>query len=158
MVLRKGDPGDVFYIIEEGTFSIFDDKKTELARVGKGSCFGELALLKQDVRAANVVAITDAKVLWFAFIHSLTIDFRSVLNTASQCLQLHARHFGPDSAPLEIRGFAARPDTCSIDTGAAILSLLSLRTGSSQCRRRHHQTGDHRRRLFGIPGRLFAFW
>lgn len=62
LVLRKGDYGDVFYIIEEGTFSIFDDKKTELARVGKGSCFGELALLKQDVRAANVVAMTDAKV------------------------------------------------------------------------------------------------
>eukprot|EP00210_Caulerpa_lentillifera_P000821 g794.t2 len=63
LVLKKGDPGDTFYIIEEGTFSIFDDKKIELARVGKGSCFGELALLKQDVRAANVVAMTDAKCL-----------------------------------------------------------------------------------------------
>lgn len=65
LVLKKGDPGDTFYIIEEGTFSIFDDKKIELARVGKGSCFGELALLKQDVRAANVVSMTEAKVSTF---------------------------------------------------------------------------------------------
>jgi len=62
LVLKKGEPGDEFFIIEEGMFSIFDDNKTELARVGKGSCFGELALLKRDVRAANVIAMTDSKV------------------------------------------------------------------------------------------------
>ena len=39
--------GDVFYVIEEGTFTIFDNSGKELARVSKGSCFGELALLHQ---------------------------------------------------------------------------------------------------------------
>lgn len=39
--------GDVFYVVEEGSFIIFDDDENELARVGKGSCFGELALLRQ---------------------------------------------------------------------------------------------------------------
>ena len=39
--------GDVFYVIEEGTFTIFDNSGRELARVSKGSCFGELALLHQ---------------------------------------------------------------------------------------------------------------
>lgn len=39
--------GDVFYVIEEGTFTIFDNSGQELARVGKGSCFGELALLRE---------------------------------------------------------------------------------------------------------------
>ncbi|KAK9817313.1 hypothetical protein WJX72_012521 [[Myrmecia] bisecta] len=63
MAFRKGDPGDVFYVIEEGTFTIFDNSNRELARVGKGSCFGELALLRQDVRAANVRALTDAQLL-----------------------------------------------------------------------------------------------
>jgi CRP-like cAMP-binding protein len=42
--------GDVFYVIEEGTFTIFDNAGAELARIGKGSCFGELALLR-EVRA-----------------------------------------------------------------------------------------------------------
>ena len=39
--------GDVFYVIEEGTFTIFDNSGKELARISKGSCFGELALLHQ---------------------------------------------------------------------------------------------------------------
>ncbi len=39
--------GDVFYVIEEGTFTIFKTEGQELARVSKGSCFGELALLRQ---------------------------------------------------------------------------------------------------------------
>ena len=34
-------------MIEEGTFTIFDNSGQELARVGKGSCFGELALLRE---------------------------------------------------------------------------------------------------------------
>ena len=34
-------------MIEEGTFTIFDNSGRELARVSKGSCFGELALLHQ---------------------------------------------------------------------------------------------------------------
>lgn len=34
-------------MVEEGSFTIFDDDENELARIGKGSCFGELALLRQ---------------------------------------------------------------------------------------------------------------
>ncbi|EIE24738.1 putative cGMP-dependent protein kinase [Coccomyxa subellipsoidea C-169] len=63
MVFRQGDPGDVFYVIEEGTFTIFDNSGKELARVSKGSCFGELALMHQDLRAANVKALTDGVLL-----------------------------------------------------------------------------------------------
>lgn len=37
----------MFYVIEEGTFTIFDNSGRELARVSKGSCFGELALMHQ---------------------------------------------------------------------------------------------------------------
>lgn len=39
--------GDTFYVIEDGTFLIYNDAGQELARVSKGSCFGELALLNQ---------------------------------------------------------------------------------------------------------------
>lgn len=34
-------------MIEDGTFLIHSDLGEELARVSKGSCFGELALLRQ---------------------------------------------------------------------------------------------------------------
>ena len=42
-----GVAGDVFYVIQEGNFTIYNDQGQELARVGKGSCFGELALLRK---------------------------------------------------------------------------------------------------------------
>ena len=40
--------GDMFYVIEDGSFTIYNERDgAELAGVGKGSCFGELALLRQ---------------------------------------------------------------------------------------------------------------
>ncbi len=46
--------GDMFYVVEEGEFTIYDGG-AELARVGPGSCFGELALLHGGPRAATVL-------------------------------------------------------------------------------------------------------
>ena len=55
--------GDVFYVIEEGTFTIFDNSGRELARVSKGSCFGELALLHQVHARMAPLATTDVSIL-----------------------------------------------------------------------------------------------
>ena len=41
--------GDMFYVVEEGEFTIYGDGETELAHIGPGSCFGELALLRAEV-------------------------------------------------------------------------------------------------------------
>eukprot|EP00798_Chlamydomonas_sp_ICE-L_P007831 gene7831-1030_t len=79
LVLRKGDPADNFYIIQSGQFSIFDDQNRELAWVGEGSCFGELALLQKKVRAANVMALENATVL------TLSVDqFNLMLGNLNQ--------------------------------------------------------------------------
>lgn len=56
VVIKEGDEGDTFYIIEEGTFSCYRNDGTKLALVDKGSCFGELALLRNERRACNVAA------------------------------------------------------------------------------------------------------
>jgi CRP-like cAMP-binding protein len=61
----QGERGDKFYVIEDGVFSCFDDGGREVARVGRGSCFGELALLRRDCRALNVMALADAKARGF---------------------------------------------------------------------------------------------
>ena len=47
--------GDVFYVIQDGMFTIYNDEGQELARVGKGSCFGELALLRKARRVTRRV-------------------------------------------------------------------------------------------------------
>jgi CRP-like cAMP-binding protein len=43
----------MFYVVEEGNFTVYDGAN-EMARVGPGSCFGELALLHGGPRAASV--------------------------------------------------------------------------------------------------------
>ena len=63
---REGDPGDQFFIIESGTLAIMADiggQPRELARLGPGEFFGEMALLAQRPRTATVQALTDAR-LW----------------------------------------------------------------------------------------------
>eukprot|EP00873_Tetraselmis_striata_P025622 jgi/Tetstr1/445886/TSEL_003524.t1 len=55
-VFKAGEPGETFYIVSNGNFRIFNDEK-KLADIGVGSCFGELALLSNNVRAAHVMAL-----------------------------------------------------------------------------------------------------
>jgi cAMP-dependent protein kinase regulator len=66
IIIREGDQGDTFFIVEEGTA-----KATKTIHAGQppqevksyhaGDYFGELALLKNEPRAANVVATSSLK-------------------------------------------------------------------------------------------------
>lgn len=60
---RAGQPGESFYIVEEGGFKIIDAAGHELARVGVGGCFGERSLLMGDLRAGTASALVTSKVL-----------------------------------------------------------------------------------------------
>jgi cAMP-dependent protein kinase regulator len=69
-IIRQGEPGDNFYIIERGSFAIYirsnDDDEEDGERKetldGKGG-FGELALMYDQPRAATIKAVTDG-VIW----------------------------------------------------------------------------------------------
>jgi len=63
-VIREGEIGDVFYIIEHGeavaTKTLEPGKPPETVKTySKSDYFGELALVKGEPRAANIVASTD---------------------------------------------------------------------------------------------------
>lgn len=60
-LVREGEPGDALFIILEGEAAVHHDG-AEVARVGPGSYFGELAILDGAPRSATVVAATDVKV------------------------------------------------------------------------------------------------
>ena len=64
-VITQGEPGDVFYIVEEGTFDILvsrgDQAPAKVLECGPGTSFGELALMWNSPRAATVIATSHAK-------------------------------------------------------------------------------------------------
>ena len=65
VIIRQGEKGDAFYIIESGTIDVFITEQGDepVARLTSGQFFGEKALMSEDVRQATCIASTDAKCL-----------------------------------------------------------------------------------------------
>lgn len=59
-IIRQGNKGDHFYIIAEGVVGVYktdaQGKDQKLITLNPGGYFGELALIKEDVRAASCIA------------------------------------------------------------------------------------------------------
>eukprot|EP00308_Calcidiscus_leptoporus_P000358 CAMPEP_0119357956 /NCGR_PEP_ID=MMETSP1334-20130426/6257_1 /TAXON_ID=127549 /ORGANISM="Calcidiscus leptoporus, Strain RCC1130" /LENGTH=1049 /DNA_ID=CAMNT_0007372323 /DNA_START=84 /DNA_END=3233 /DNA_ORIENTATION=+ len=71
VVIKQGDPGDDFYVVESGEYSVLisqgDAPGVEVMKYstagGTNPCFGELALMYSKPRAATVKALSDGQ-LW----------------------------------------------------------------------------------------------
>lgn len=103
VILRKGDVGDRFLLIEEGAVEILDDG-ARLAVLGPGDGFGEMALLDDVPRNATAVARSAVRV------RSLTrADFLGAL----------ASHHRSEAAARELAAERrARPVTPIVEGGA----------------------------------------
>ena len=60
IIIKQGEEGDNFYIVEEGKYSVEVDGK-EVVQIGPGGSFGELALMYNAPRAATVKALEKGK-------------------------------------------------------------------------------------------------
>jgi cAMP-dependent protein kinase regulator len=68
IIIKQNDHGDVFYILEDGECyaeKVFTEGEQgeKVKEYKKGTYFGELALIKNEPRAASVIAKTDCKLL-----------------------------------------------------------------------------------------------
>ncbi len=61
-IVKEGDPGLGFYLIMDGQAVVKRKGKT-LSKLGRGSFFGEMALLDDQPRSADVIATEPTKCL-----------------------------------------------------------------------------------------------
>jgi len=66
-VITQGEPGDEFYVLLEGTVGVriraADGAETQVATLGRGEFFGEIALLEDVPRTAHVDTLTKCELL-----------------------------------------------------------------------------------------------
>jgi len=67
LAIREGEPGHSFFFVASGTLKVFSTdglgRQTELATLGEGAVFGEMALLSAQPRSASVGCVTEVDLL-----------------------------------------------------------------------------------------------
>ncbi|MBA3538001.1 MAG: cyclic nucleotide-binding domain-containing protein, partial [Deltaproteobacteria bacterium] len=67
LAIREGEPGNSFFFVASGTLRVFATdglgRQTELAQLGEGAVFGEMALLSAQPRSASVGCVTEVDLL-----------------------------------------------------------------------------------------------
>jgi MFS family permease len=94
VVIREGDRGDRYYVIESGTFRIARSGEA-VAALGPGEGFGEVALLRDVPRTATVTAETAGRLLALhrdEFLIALTGEAEVAAHDAAE-----RRHTEPES-------------------------------------------------------------
>ena len=72
MIIRKGQPGDCMYFIAAGEVGV--DLPGKKVRLGEGAFFGEMALLGNNLRSANITTTRVSKLLVLDL-----VDFRMLM-------------------------------------------------------------------------------
>lgn len=116
-VIKRGDPGDYFYVCDTGIIDIYvfidgTMEKLHGSHIAHGQSFGELALMYNQPRAATLTAHTDVT-LWR--IHrdtfkEITIHFKHVRTQKNIALikgvVLHGKHLGDILRPEQLEQLA----------------------------------------------------
>lgn len=64
IVIRKGAPGDNFYIVVSGSVSVLNDAGLSIAKLGAGEVFGEMSLLSDEQTSATVQAAQPSEIMF----------------------------------------------------------------------------------------------
>ncbi|BFZ57444.1 hypothetical protein PYCC9005_004496 [Savitreella phatthalungensis] len=136
VIIKQGDVGDFFYVVESGRFDIFIDTGNasdqddsgrgygkKVAEAQEGGSFGELALMYNAPRAATVISSTPNAVLWALD----RITFRRILmeNTSRKRRMyeslLETVPILRGLSPAERQKVADSLDTCVYEKGATVI-------------------------------------
>ncbi|CAD8103218.1 unnamed protein product [Paramecium primaurelia] len=146
-IFKQGDTGTCFYVILSGLVKIYADeptcfsgyfKKREVAVLGKGNCFGEIALFFGSQRTATVIAESDCDLLM------LDKDvFQKYIQGDSEDLDLQSTNL------KDVRRFLNTVQQFSLFTPEEIAQI------STKCHKQIHQQQTILLKQGVVPKQLF---
>lgn len=80
-IVREGEPGDYFYVVEAGRAKVTNKPGKVLAELGAGSYFGEEALVGDTTRNANVQMLTAGRLMRLEKADFITLLQEPVIQT-----------------------------------------------------------------------------
>lgn len=101
-VVTQGEPGDLYYVIEDGTADVIADGET-VRRLGPGDGFGEIALLRDVPRTATIRATSPCMLValerdpFIAAVTGTTPAHEAASETVDRHLDSDKRGEGPDA-------------------------------------------------------------
>jgi CRP-like cAMP-binding protein len=131
LIVRQGDPGDAFFAIRTGHVVVEQQANSglirEVARLGPGDCFGEIALLESTPRMASVRAsevVVLAQISRKAFEEACTgVDHTQVTSLIRAAAALHKSRFFSRMPPERLGSLAARLRPEEVSAGSTVVQL-----------------------------------
>ncbi|XP_055636184.1 cGMP-dependent protein kinase, isozyme 1 isoform X2 [Toxorhynchites rutilus septentrionalis] len=106
-IIRQGEAGDTFFLISQGTVKVTQrfpgrSAEEEIRILGRGEYFGEKALIKEDKRTANIIAMSPG-------VECLTLDRESFTKHIGDLCELHQKDYGDEERVSAFRSLANKP-------------------------------------------------
>lgn len=100
-IIRQGASGDTFFLISQGNVKVTQRLQgttieEEIRTLGRGDYFGEQALIKEDKRTANIVALTPG-------VECLTLDRDSFMKFIGDLCELHEIDYGDENRIISFK-------------------------------------------------------
>ncbi|XP_023224247.1 cGMP-dependent protein kinase 1-like [Centruroides sculpturatus] len=94
-IIRQGERGDTFFILSSGSVKVTQklpecEEETEIRILQRGECFGEQALLREERRTANVIALQPG-------VECLVLDRESFNQLIGDLQELQDKHYDDSS-------------------------------------------------------------
>jgi CRP-like cAMP-binding protein len=122
-VCQRGEPGDRFFVVQNGSVEVRLGPAaggTSLYRLGPGDCFGEMSVLLNGRRSADVVAMEDS-VLWALE----AADFNHILGSSIPLLRALSQSLAARLAMAT--GVIEQSDAGAVGSGPAGLRIGEYR-------------------------------
>jgi len=136
LLFREGDPSDSMYVVKKGKIAITKtkgDSEVELASMGPGQMFGEMAFFDRKPRSANAKAVSESEIIALPFA-SLESHFKTMPEWLKSMVKTINEHLREANKKIKILEKAQGSDAKTfpphtITKLSAIVSLVAERYG-----------------------------